>query len=409
MDPRDLKQASYRGAFFFVSRTTTSGGRKDSKKELVGNDRQVIEDLGLKQRTFSVSGIIAARRSTEGNVIRTYQQVRDELLDALELGGPGLLVHPFYGELRGIVARTWSISESMSSLGFSNITMTFEVSNEAEEGAPEEQPTTQAGVDRENEALQDETGDDIGKRFEITESFAGNFKAATDKVNAAIQAVEDATDPLEQLADEIDAYNAELASITADVINLVQAPLELADSLTGIMATVRNLYNSPVNALKAFANIFDFGDADTMPAQTTAARIERQKNDDVINGAMQVMALGYSYSLAAESEFPTVDEIDDAAQALEAQYKKMVAADQMNPDQVEALNVLRLTTRSFFQAQRLTRPKVITVRTSKTSAQLLAYRYYGSTELADTISKLNDLRDPANIPAGDVKILELPT
>ena len=420
MDLEKVQQASYRGAFFFVSRTTTAGSRKDSKKELVGNDRQVIEDLGLRQRVFTINGFIAARRSLGGQVLRTYEQVRDELLDALESGeGPGVLVHPFYGERQGIVARTWSLEESMKSLGDSRITMTFEVSNEDEDGIPRQEPTTLAGVESENQAVINTVLEDIrGKfdenleqiqppRFAITSGkFRDNFSKAVDKVGKITDAIDEATRPLAQLATEIDAYNQELSQITADVISLVQTPADLASSLTNIMATVTNLFNSPLTALKAFGRLFDFGDDDVSVQGTTAARIESNQNNDVLNSCVQLQALGYAYENSAATEFQTVDEIDAAAELLEVQFQKMIAAEQLSPDQVDALNTLRTTALEFFNAQRLTKPNIIEVRTAATSAARLSYQYYGTSELAETISKLNDLADPAIIPPGTVKILE---
>ena len=68
------------------------------------------------------------------------------------------------------------------------------------------------------------------------------------------------------------------------------------------------------------------------------------------------------------------------------------------------LQVLRTQTRQFFDEQRLTARKTINVRTSITTARLLAYSYYGESILGAELAKLNNTLNVSNI-LGDVDIL----
>ena len=121
MIPEDLQEVSYRGELFYISGSKISGGRKDVKKEVANSDLQVIEDLGLKERVFTINGKIATRRDSSGVTITTYKQMRDRLLDALEKGGTGVLIHPWYGRIDDVACRAFSIDENLTGLGVAEI------------------------------------------------------------------------------------------------------------------------------------------------------------------------------------------------------------------------------------------------------------------------------------------------
>ena len=100
-----LFEASYKKAVFFLTRSSITGGRKDTKKEIVNSDFQVIEDLGLRQPIFTLTALVAGRDGDLG-----YKEMRDKLLDALQEGGRGQLIHPFYGPINNVVARSFTIT-----------------------------------------------------------------------------------------------------------------------------------------------------------------------------------------------------------------------------------------------------------------------------------------------------------
>ena len=179
MDIQELHPASYRGAYFFIASTSTSGGRKISRKLPVDSDKQLLEDMGLRNRAFNVTGTIAPRRDNNGSIITTYQKVRDDLLAALELGGTGILIHPFYGRLENIVAITWSVTEDMRSLGDTPITITFEISNT--DGLPSPTTNVISKVQTNTISVTTAAQTSIGGFASI---FATNFEYALEKLEA---------------------------------------------------------------------------------------------------------------------------------------------------------------------------------------------------------------------------------
>ena len=403
MRPEELRPASFRKKFFFVGSHTLTGGRKTATKTFVNSDRQVVEDLGLRRRSFSLSGIIAARRDNSGNEIIPYVQARDELLAALEKEGTGILVHPFLGEITEPVAcLTYSLDESETTLGEGRIQITFAISDT--DGLPQKEGITLSGIVNAKDQSRNTVANDIKERFSVTASFTGNFSDAIDKVNETVDEINEATSPAAIEADKIDEFNDELSDITTNVASLVSNPADLSDSLTAIFETMNGLYATPEATLDSFVRLFDFGDSDTSFSQDTAGRIERQKNRNVINDSMQVLALTYAYLNATQIDLATVDDIDEQAEELEDQFQKIIATGTLVSDVEEKLVLLRIDAVDFFDIQRVTKPQVITVRTNLTTTRLLAFQYYGSSELGDTLAELNDIKNSAFIE-GDVQIL----
>ena len=404
MLPEELRPASYRGAFFFVTGAATSGGRKDVLKEFVSSDRQLVEDLGLLPRSFNLSGTLAARLDPTGNVITPYQEVRDTFLAALEAGGPGILVHPFYGRLENIVARSFSLNESTADLGDASIQISFAISDA--DGRPQPQENVLATLVSDNTKVADAVGQDIAGRFSVTAALTGNFGDAMSKVTELADAFSAAVSPLAIGTEALDTWSAELSDLSTNVASLVAAPSDLSDSIAGIFATANGLFATAGGTLDAFQSLFDYGDLDINFSLNTATKIERQRNRDVLNSDCQALALSYAYLAAAQVNFPTVADIDAASQELEDQFQEIEAAGTLDTTVAEPLRMQRIHILAFFEAQRVTKPQVISVRVAPTSARLLAFQYYGTSDQGVTLALLNGL-DQSAVIEGDVEILSV--
>lgn len=406
MNPEDLQIASYRGATWFVSTSGISGGRKDAKKEIVSSDRQVIEDLGLRQRVFTLSGVVAARRTNDGAEILSYQASRDRLLDALEKGGTGILIHPFFGRIENVVARTFTLNEDMKKLGEAEITITFEISNT--DGAPTPAENVLGSIIAGNQAVQDAVEADLSENLSVTAGFTGNFQDAIDKGNEIVDQMNEATQPVAIAADELDAWSNQLAEFTANITSLVATPVDFADSVINLFGTMNGLYAGTVATIQATfdanTRLFGFGQTDVPFNLNTAGRIEKQRNRTAVNNAMKVLALGYAYENAAQFDFATADEVDAVSTVLEDQFQVLVDSGDLSAEVEEELTKLRIAVADFFITEKLQKPQIVLVETPFTSARLLAYQYYGSSDLGETIADLNELRS-LNAIQGQIRIL----
>lgn len=398
MNLEDLHEASYRGVFFFVDSSETTGGRKDAKKKIVDSNRQVIEDFGLDQRIFVVSGVITQRQGTNGEVITPYIQARDAFLQALEKGGTGILIHPWYGRLENIVARTWVLNETLARLGIGLISITFEISNT--DGVPIATEFVLTKVVLAHEEVLEIAKTKLEELWDATSNI---FQDGIDKANNFINAVNEATRPLAAVSTEINKHTNLISNFSTNVTTLVNNPQQLSDSVFSIMDSVGGLYSSAEGTIIAFKGLFDFGDDDIDAPQTTKIAIDRKRNNDAYNATTQAMALSFSYLNASQVEYETVDAIVEAASDLEIQYQKLFESDDIDGEVMEALTELRTITQGFFDEQKLTANQVIIVQTNPMSTRLIAFAYYGSSELGEPIAELNMLYDSV-YHQGDLRI-----
>ena len=400
MTEEQLQEASYRGAFFFLTAASTSGGRKDALKEMVNSDRQVVEDLGLRQRTFSISGIVAARTANDGAELISYIDARDTLLEALEAGGRGQLIHPFLGVFDDVVCRTFYSNESMQSVGISPITITFAFSNTI--GAPEPLDAVLGTVASEAEAAADALAASVEIDFSAT--FAGNVLDAIDKVKAFSAFAGKVSSAITQVASKIDQFASDLSNLAADAAGLVAAPAALAESIRNTVQSMNGLFATPGAVFDAMKGLFDFGDLDVNFSTKTAGSKQKQSNRDLLNNQIQGAALADAYVAAAQLDLDTVEDIDAVQAILEDQFQKMVDAGTLDSASQEGLTKTRIALTSFFNAQRADKPRLIEVETHTVPARVLAYQYYGSSDQGDRIAQLNGLNDSSFLE-GTIEIL----
>ena len=85
-----MRPGSFRGAAFFAMSADDSGGRRRAQHIYAGREEPYSEDLGRKQKEFSLTVFCIGR---------DYMVQRDILEKALNEKGAGRLIHPWRGEL----------------------------------------------------------------------------------------------------------------------------------------------------------------------------------------------------------------------------------------------------------------------------------------------------------------------
>lgn len=399
----ELQEARYKGALFFMDSSSIAGGRKDNLKEIVNSDLQVVEDLGLRQPSFSLSGVVSARLVPSVSAERqTYKQMRDTLLDALQEGGTGTLVHPFYGPIEDVVCRSWSIKESIGNVGIANFTMEFTISNTL--GTPRALVAVLGSVVTVAEATAEELAAALADDWKVTEGFAGNFIDAFNNTEDFVNKVLESAGIVTKVASEVDQFSKFMSDFAADIARLIDSPRELSESIRGSFSSLNGLLQTAPATFDAMKNLFDFGDNNIELVATTAGQIERQKNRDRMNSQVQGEALARAYVVAGELELPTVEDIDELQGILEDQFQKISAAEEMDRNSFDALTETRIILSEFFNSQRATAPRQVTVFVNPVPARVLAFNYYGSSEQGEDIANLNKVRDAAFLE-GDIEIL----
>ncbi|HEX3809610.1 MAG TPA: DNA circularization N-terminal domain-containing protein [Rhizomicrobium sp.] len=98
-----LQPASFRGVPFAVLTGDLEGGRRNAVHQYPRRDVPWIEDLGRGTRKIVIVGFLVAFDLITGGGEVISQ--REQLLGALEAGGPGTLIHPTLGQLNVSVDR----------------------------------------------------------------------------------------------------------------------------------------------------------------------------------------------------------------------------------------------------------------------------------------------------------------
>lgn len=310
-----LSAASYKGAPFLVNRVSTSGGRKTVQHEFPNSNIQVIEDLGLSPREYRISAIIAEPG---------YIQKRDTLLRALEQGGKGVLIHPFYGRIDNIVARTFTLSEDVSRLGDTVVDIVFSPSET--DGLPTQLLNTVSQISSISSMVSDNIVSDITELFNVTNRFAGNFSAAADKLNGIADAFNLNAELPTVSASQINTFNSLVDNFRGSINNLVVDSTQLAADMQEIFVEFPKLYTTATQQTDSLALFFDFGDDDIVINPTTAGLVERKQNNDVLNNAMKGFALSEAYLSSAQIEFTTVNDIESTADTLELAFQSIKTA-----------------------------------------------------------------------------------
>lgn len=377
-----LSPASYKGVPFLVISASTAGGRRDVKHTFPNSDRQVIEDLGKAQRVFTVEAIVTGE---------TYIQDRNRLMDVLEEGGPGTLIHPLYGQYDNIVARPYTLLEDLTDLGSAKFSIPFEVTGEL--GIPTQALSTVNKVAASNTSFLAGLKSDIAENFTVTSSFTGNFSAAIDKLNEVVDAFNDNTSLLQAEADEINAFSKELSDFSTSITSLITAPSNLATSLISLFDTVNGLYPTAEATVDVLTGFFPFGDGDTSINETTAIKTQRAKNKRIMNQSVQAVALSHAYESTAKIDFETDTAVVASASTLETQYQSVMQGNGLTEDTKALLTDLRSTMQAFFDEQKLNTSQVLAIETNLTSARLLSFQYYGTADKGAQLVELNAAED----------------
>jgi len=366
----ELFAGSFRGAVFFVTSASTAGGRKQVKHEYPYSDRQKIEDLGFHPRNFKLTAIIPGATPTDP---RGYLQKRDELLAALEQSGVGTLSHPFFSNTIQVVARPYTLNETMQALGRGEITLEFDYSNFATNPIPQQNSLSK--IERLSTSVIGQVASDIAGVFRA--SFPLNFESAISKLTSVSDAFGSYTRIYNQITSEVSSYGRLVTGFADDITQLIGLPTTLGQRIGGLISPVASLYNTPRTTYNVSRAFFNFGDDDPVILPTTLSRQQRSSNNAVITNAVQTGMLATAYQVIGEIDFATVDDVQATQTELETQYQKIVDTGQLSDDMFPLLLTLRTQVNDYLEQAKLTAPQIVEIETKVKPLSVIAFDFYG--------------------------------
>lgn len=388
----NLQTASFRGIPFLIGDASTQGGRKTVTHEYPNSDRRQVEDLGLLNDTFSITGRVITQNDFTN---------RDRLKEALSQPGAGELVHPFFGTLT-VVAKPYTLSEDTRTLGVARFTMVFEKSDDPI--FPTQTAVKPSLIKDQSDVAIDGVTTDIEDTFEVDTKSTSNFAAAREKLQSIGETFQEIGRATSAVTATISSYTATVTTFIDGITRNIFAPAQLADSIKDMFLQLDTIAPNALAQFELAKQLFGFGSEDPLIQPTTVARQQRSDNQLLINNAISTNALSLAYNNAADIDYGNELEVLEARQALEAEYQRIIEDTNLSNDTLDALANLRNSSRLLFEDISIAVSKIRPITVNTIPMSVLSYQYYGSTDNTEELIALNNTIDVSFVE-GEVNIL----
>lgn len=390
-----IQSASFRGVKFLLINASTSGGRKTVTHEYPLTDRRFVEDLGKNQRIFTMQGVITGNR---------YLKDRESLQAALEQPGAGRLIHPFYGSV-SVVSKGYTITEDLTKLGEATFNLTFERADL--NIFPTESTNNASIINKQTNGIIAGAKSIFSATYNLTLNVLENFEQAVQKVNDMLDIFDGVLETINTISSKANDISGLIAATRRDINDLVNAPSNLATSISNMFVALDGLAQDPVAQFNLYTSFFSYGDNDVDIIDNTPRKTERKTNNEAFDDIVLVDTLSLSFKQILNLTFSNTSEIDEVRQQLDNQFNLITGGDEestIDEESYENLYEQKTQVDLFLDSQELVTPKIIEIKTKEIPVTVLAYNYYGSTDNTETIIDLNDIINPSFIK-GTVKVL----
>lgn len=403
----ELRPASFRGVSFKVDSTDSTHGRRQAVHEHAQRDVPQTEDLGRKAREFTVDGLI---------VDKNYFSTRDALIKACETPGPGILVHPYRGEIT-VVCRGLSVREGASEGGMCRLSMTFLEAGEA--SFPTSNIDSVNAISASANIVTTEVQTGFVEKF-VTTGFPAFVR---DAAAAQLKSIADfMASPGISLAGEIEAasdFYYSVRELANDATDLVLSPVKLAQRLIGTVTSIRSGFGSyasfssilsslsgpssggsGANSYRVLSKLADQTKAPYTGLTNTPSRQQQATNYEAMNELVRQVVIGEMSKEAVVTDFPSLQDAVAARVEITDLIDEEVETTQ-NDVSYLALGALQTEVVRGIPQPGQTLPELISITPRVTvPALLVAYQVYGDASRADEIVQRNKPRHPGFLMGG---------
>lgn len=341
---------------------------------------------------------------------------RDALIDALKQPGPGLLIHPYYGQRVVTLVSPARISETPAEGGVARFSLDFVEAGDNVE--PYARDDTQDAVESAADEATLTVADDFSGQFSldgVPDFVELSALDSAKSVMAGLEAARRALVPdLSVLSDFVAAADGVMGSLN----NLIRAPAAFAQSVLGMFGALKSLALSPLHALNSYKGLFSYGGKHAAIPRTTPSRIRQSTNQTAMTSLVRRVALIEAARVASRAEVETYEQAvlirDDLSARLDDEAAGMVPAPTGNEAQAmtimivsepvyQALTALRVALVRDLTARAINAPRVThTILPATLPALVAAHRIHGDASRADEVISRNrkGIRHPGFVPGG---------
>jgi prophage DNA circulation protein len=388
----NYRPASFRGVPFYVDSHDASFGRRTQSHEYPGRDEPYTEDLGRKQREFTIDAYVIGD---------DYFAARDALIAAVEQLGAGTLVHPYLGELQ-VDGAVMSLRESTAEGRMARIQLRFVEAGKNTYPAQTSNPLSSISSAR-NSVLSSSKSGFLSKY--ITDGMPSYV------LNTAKNQVTKFTDFFQSSgisptgeAQSVAAFFYDVRKLSTSAASVINTPTTLADSIGNILSDVPGIFGSKSSqVLSGIKNLFS-GD-ESSESTGTPSRRQEAKNSNAFGGLIRQQAIATNaVQLANDSQTGVYETREDVVAARDVIIDDIDVESELatTPDDVyRDMQALRSEVVRGVPSESLRLPSSVEyVPPATLPSLLIAQILYGDANRAEEIVARNNPDHPAFIRGG---------
>jgi prophage DNA circulation protein len=380
-----LLQATWRGIPFFIkSEGMSEAGRRIILHDYPHSNKRYVEDLGEIPPKFKLDAFVTGE---------DFSDRATQLENALKEKGRGTLTMPVFGSV-SLFALPYRKDASQQSVGEIRFELEF-VRGEPVSGPVQAESTTET-VYAAGDDARTAVGDALQDKWIIPWDYATSFVSQFD-----LQTVLNSIMPFDTIVSNVTKFTQVVGYIQLNIASAIQTAIGLKTTL------VDNLFQTISEGLSSglgFTSLLDligFGSGSSLTScqingatstagdvplwpNTTTSRKDRNTNRLNMVNTVRVCALITGYEQLADKTYSTVEEIEQAREAIEEKHSELMRKDTSNglliqstPTVRKAVEKLRIAAlNTLKQKEQITYNTTVLYQKSAIPVFILAYQLY---------------------------------
>lgn len=388
-----LRTASFKGIKFFVADHETSAGRRLSVNEYPFRDVPYTEDLGRTAGRWVITAYLVGE---------DYMGLADRLMEAVDAGGAGSLVHPYVGT-KQVIAQEARRRETSREGRYCEINITF-VEAGARAFPNGEQIASKLTATSADSLIGISTGlfqDGINltsvSEF-VRDAFSGSLGDAagifeTIQLNGGIN-IQSTVSKINQAAEWV----ASLVELGNPSTSLLQNIPGISDRLISLFKGVLDLGGSKKTQAANLAKFANY--AVPLAPATTSQNLIINNNAAVTERFVRTVAMAQEAKALVQVPFTSYEEAIQTRQYILGRIDG-VMADSQNDSEYDALQALRKQVGNAIPADSESLPRLGTLVLPQSEPSLtVTYDLYGDVSREADLIARNHVRHPGFLPGG---------
>lgn len=380
---------SFRGVEFHVDRDDYEGGRELVEHKFIDTDDSHDEDIGKRKNIISLTAYLIGD---------DFYNKRNDLIEALEKEGEGVLIHPYYGEFI-VKVPSFKVGHTVRDGRMCTVDITFK------------KQKTEALV-----IYPDSAFDKLTEAKSLFQQILQALATAYDFASQPIGLMDDMLDVVDQCIDImegakaitglVDEFQAKLDAFKGKAINIsfmaesIWTDLEdLIDFGADVTNADMELYYTEEAGKEHFNNLKNISDIQNQ-TMTSIPSIGDQEGAPTreFQKFISRLSLASRAGLVATMEIKNTTEADAISKDLDAEIRLVEEEDNVDDDLYAAAQDLRVAVRDMLAERKLSLKELTKIELDEFKPGIvMSYDLYNDIDRDIEIARMNDILHPGFI------------